>query len=1372
MAPKRDSKKKGKDEAPEGPTTLYVKREPQARREAPDSAEAAEAWKTVRGMYMMPLPVWDDKAVNETEWKPAEVEARYTSAEFSAKTVPKSFAQNVTAWKRAVAATDSNGVEEPEPLAEPIPEVEEEPPAPDPKAKAKADAKSKAKAKAKGKGDESDPGEKRTTAQQFEGIVPEGDMCVVTTQEFRSREFTLTSDDALPPLSQAISAQFAIIGEHKNLFPTGQYLWELIYPQNAEGFPLINPHGKYVVRLFLMGAWRQVTIDDVVPVGGADKAGCASLFPACVSSTVQWPLLLTKALMRAFQADLAKSTMLPVVTALTGWLPYQTPLSFDSLSRTHSTRPFCCVQLQSQIDQDAKQREALAAASTQPEGGRKGGGGAPAPPVPALNLPGQAPVLAPVPKLNAGPNDAVPMQFLVCEVEGDPQQVRLKSAAWRPAGGTPRKTVMKEADSEGDEAEEQHAGPSPEIDSEPEDLDEDDDGGRSQRSPSCGEPGERSARSKEEAEAPEEVPKPEDGAEADAGESWTPPWPGTLPKPPLLTSVMQEHHRDLVGGFWIAYDALQSSSETFLSYMPPTGQILSASLDSTWGEGRKQAYMPTQNRLLTLRLTSNEPDHVGKEDKDGKGPKGPQWIRALFVYEPLKADPSFVASAGKEHPGSTTMSCLLQALDCWQAQPEKAAPSYVHLVAGDAAPRGATAVKSVLLPPGEHSYLVFDDASKAGSVLSVYLDGQSLVPLDSGITFGLPGETLTKKGIPVVSLDKTEYPAQMGFSLWAKAEVTLTDEVADCVDFMQLLSFVSDPTLRPYLQVTLMRLIQEENGTHPESRCAAWSVETLVRAPLLRLMAVPLKKNERGKTTKYVVMLESSVPTPTPGGNFSLDMILPQYKKQSEGEQGDEPEPLSVSMLSAETEQRWNGETAPNDKHMVMCERLTIPVGGGDITAMLRVAVSELPGAFLSVSLVAQLPPREETRHDFRNREESAPTPEPLAPGAPIDPRDYNGRKSWLSRCRTVAEAIGVEVVTLPHVILCEGATYLIYVKLDPYKGMDALEGGKWLLELFGSGEVEGGRDTMEQDLEELVRKSWVVKDEEGQSGEETDVLGEKTSEEMLQLLAAKERADKKPHTNSVISDFLYWHTKAEPVLNVEDPYIVAKDPPIAAAAGNEEATTEEGDAEEEEDGAAMAAARQALGMEGLRSERRGIVENSAERLEAAVKRMEEAKEKNMDALVDLKGLQDERTTFKPEFLEEREKLRDGLAVRYQKQSDLMEHVNNKERVDADAIKEALSSANETGVGVWSPELIEKAELKTELLEALAALRSATEAEQAEPLADEAARVAFGKTLATAEELLAKASSKGLGLSPDLGAEELVAKAAELAKAPAEADVA
>mmetsp|Transcript_51287 Transcript_51287/g.133906 ORF Transcript_51287/g.133906 Transcript_51287/m.133906 type:complete len:626 (-) Transcript_51287:753-2630(-) len=454
MAPKRDSKKKGKDEAPEGPTTLYVKREPQARREAPDSAEAAEAWKTVRGMYMMPLPVWDDKAVNETEWKPAEVEARYTSAEFSAKTVPKSFAQNVTAWKRAVAATDSNGVEEPEPLAEPIPEVEEEPPAPDPKAKAKADAKSKAKAKAKGKGDESDPGEKRTTAQQFEGIVPEGDMCVVTTQEFRSREFTLTSDDALPPLSQAISAQFAIIGEHKNLFPTGQYLWELIYPQNAEGFPLINPHGKYVVRLFLMGAWRQVTIDDVVPVGGADKAGCASLFPACVSSTVQWPLLLTKALMRAFQADLAKSTMLPVVTALTGWLPYQTPLSFDSLSRTHSTRPFCCVQLQSQIDQDAKQREALAAASTQPEGGRKGGGGAPAPPVPALNLPGQAPVLAPVPKLNAGPNDAVPMQFLVCEVEGDPQQVRLKSAAWRPAGGTPRKTVMKEADSEGDEAEE------------------------------------------------------------------------------------------------------------------------------------------------------------------------------------------------------------------------------------------------------------------------------------------------------------------------------------------------------------------------------------------------------------------------------------------------------------------------------------------------------------------------------------------------------------------------------------------------------------------------------------------------------------------------------------------------------------------------------------------------------------------------------------------------------------------------------------------------------------------------------------------------------------------------------------------------------
>merc|ERR1719458_924987 len=73
-----------------------------------------------------------------------------------------------------------------------------------------------------------------------------------------------------------------------------------------------------------------------------------------------------------------------------------------------------------------------------------------------------------------------------------------------------------------------------------------------------------------------------------------------------------------------------------------------------------------------------------------------------------------------------------------------------------------------------------------------------------------------------------------------------------------------------------------------------------------------------------------------------------------------------------------------------------------------------------------------------------------------------------------------MEGVVFPHVILSDGSTYILSVHVDPCKGPNLLEGGQWQLEILGSGEVEVGAETMEQDLEELVRQSWVepVQDE------------------------------------------------------------------------------------------------------------------------------------------------------------------------------------------------------------------------------------------------------------------------------------------------------
>ena len=41
---------------------------------------------------------------------------------------------------------------------------------------------------------------------------------------------------------------------------------DTLYPQR-DGYPVINPHGKYTVRLHLNGVWRKVVIDDRLPVG-------------------------------------------------------------------------------------------------------------------------------------------------------------------------------------------------------------------------------------------------------------------------------------------------------------------------------------------------------------------------------------------------------------------------------------------------------------------------------------------------------------------------------------------------------------------------------------------------------------------------------------------------------------------------------------------------------------------------------------------------------------------------------------------------------------------------------------------------------------------------------------------------------------------------------------------------------------------------------------------------------------------------------------------------------------------------------------------------------------------------------------------------
>ncbi|CAF0778069.1 unnamed protein product [Brachionus calyciflorus] len=114
--------------------------------------------------------------------------------------------------------------------------------------------------------------------------------------------------------------------------------WEHIYAINkvVKGpfIPAYNPYGKYAVRLYFMGAWRKIVVDDLIPI---DEKGDLLLPTTAIQGEI-WPILLTKALLKIISLDFNPSDSatefndVNVISCLTGWLPEPLPLRFGHMS--------------------------------------------------------------------------------------------------------------------------------------------------------------------------------------------------------------------------------------------------------------------------------------------------------------------------------------------------------------------------------------------------------------------------------------------------------------------------------------------------------------------------------------------------------------------------------------------------------------------------------------------------------------------------------------------------------------------------------------------------------------------------------------------------------------------------------------------------------------------------------------------------------------------------------------------------------------------------------------------------------------------------------------------------------------------------------
>merc|ERR1719353_1520615 len=200
----------------------------------------------------------------------------------------------------------------------------------------------------------------------------------------------------------------------------------------------------------------------------------------------------------------------------------------------------------------------------------------------------------------------------------------------------------------------------------------------------------------------------------------------------------------------------------------------------------------------------------------------------------------------------------------------------------------------------------------------------------------------------------------------------------------------------------------------------------------------------------------------------------PDPPEKVEGEEAEgEAEEIAPPALELDTLTTtvWSGTAAPSDHNLVLRERIRVTEEDVSVRASLRVAVSDLTMA-LRCSIQVQHPA-------FPAVDEDGNVGEP--PKATTITA-YGRRQSWIDSLETRSVYHGTGEVRIPYICFSPGLVYILHIEsTEPIEDPESL---KWTMHGFYNGEqgiLQIGRDTANDELEQMVRDKWEA-DEEGRA--------------------------------------------------------------------------------------------------------------------------------------------------------------------------------------------------------------------------------------------------------------------------------------------------